>query len=62
MADSEVLAELKAIREDVEYIKEHMLDIDTILTTEEERILKESLEEYRRGETVTLDDLEREGD
>ena len=60
MTDSEILAELKAIRDDVEYIKEHMLEIDTILTAEEERILKETLQEYRRGETMTLDDIERE--
>ncbi len=51
--------ELKAIREDLRYIKEHMTDIDVILTAEEEIILEETMGEFERGETVKLEDLKR---
>lgn len=59
MAESEIMVELKAIREDLRYIKEHMTDIDVILTAEEEIILEETMGEFERGETVKLEDLKR---
>jgi len=59
MAESEIMVELKAIREDLRYIKEHMTDIDVILTAEEEIILEEAMGEFERGETVKLEDLKR---
>jgi len=40
-----IMSHLQAIREDLDYIKEHMQDADTILTPEEEARLEESLEE-----------------
>ena len=36
--------ELKAIRADLDYIKEHMIDVDTILTPEEKERLDEAIE------------------
>ena len=41
--------ELKAIRKDLEFIKEHMVDVDTILTQKEEWRLNEAIEEYKAG-------------
>lgn len=52
--------ELKAIRTDLDYIKEHMVDVDTILTPEEEERLDESIEEYKSGKAVSLEDFEKE--
>ena len=52
--------ELKAIRTDLDYIKEHMVDVDTILTTEEEERLDKSIEEYKSGKAVSLEDFEKE--
>ncbi|MDI6859003.1 MAG: hypothetical protein QMC85_00750 [Methanocellales archaeon] len=56
----EIVEELKTIREDLDYIKKHMVDVDTILTPEEEKRLEESLKEYKEGETTRLEDFEKE--
>ena len=55
----EVIEELKMIRRDLDYIKKHMIDVDTILTIDEERRLEESLEEYKEGKTIKLQDFEK---
>ena len=55
----EVIEELKMIRRDLDYIKKHMIDVDTILTIDEERRLEESLEEYKEGKTIKLEDFEK---
>ncbi len=55
----EVIEELKMIRRDLDYIKKHMVDVDTILTIDEERRLEESLEEYKEGKTIKLEDFEK---
>jgi len=55
----EVIEELKMIRRDLDYIKKHMVDVDTILTIDEERRLEESLEEYKEGKTIKLQDFEK---
>lgn len=52
--------ELKAIREDLDYIKKHMVDVDMILINEEAARLKESLEEYKKGKAISLEDFEKE--
>jgi len=51
--------ELKAIRADLNYIKENMVDVDTILTKEDERALDESLKEHKEGKTTPLEELKR---
>ena len=58
--EKEIWEELKVIRRELEYIKEHMVDVDTVLTQEEERILDESLREFEEGEATKLDDFEKE--
>ena len=60
MKESEILEKLKLIKEDVKYIKEHMVDIDMMLTPDEERVLEESIGEFEKGETVKVKDLKRE--
>jgi hypothetical protein len=58
--DNDVISELKAIRKDLKYIREHMVDIDTILSPDEEATLKESITEYHQRKTYTLEDVKRD--
>ncbi|MDO9537234.1 MAG: hypothetical protein Q7J68_02825 [Thermoplasmata archaeon] len=62
MSSSELMQELKIIREELQYIREHMVDTDMILTPDEEELLEESLQDYRDGKTTKLSDLKREDD
>ena len=56
----EIMEELKAIRNDLDYIKDHMIDVDTVLTAEEEKRLEESLANLREGKTTSLEDFDKE--
>ena len=58
--EKEIWEELKVIRRELGYIKEHMVDVDTVLTQEEERIVDESLREFEEGEATKLEDFEKE--
>ena len=60
MTSSELMEELKVIREDLQYIREHMVDVDMILTPEEEEILNQGINQLRDGKTTKLDDLKRD--
>ena len=53
----ELYTELKAIRKDVSYIKEHL---DTALTDDEEESLAEAEKEYRAGKSVSLKQFKKE--
>ena len=55
-----ILKELREIRKELEYIKSHMLDRDSILTDEELVFLKEAEKEFEEGKTIKLEDLKRE--
>lgn len=59
-ATKQILKELKSIKNDLDYIKDHMVDIDTILTPEEEKRLDESLMDLKEGKTTSLEDFEKE--
>jgi len=52
--------ELKFIREDIGFIKKHMFDPDSIMTTEEVRIFKQSMKELNEGKTTSLKSLKKE--
>ena len=56
----EVLVRLAKLQSDMEYIKEHMVDVDTILTIEEEEALEESLRELKEGKTISHKELKKE--
>lgn len=60
ITEEELFKELKAIRKDLAYIKEHMVDINIILTPEEEEILEEGIKEFEEGKAIKLEDLERD--
>jgi hypothetical protein len=58
--ENRIWEELKAIREELEYIKAHMVDADTILTPDEEAFLEEALKELEAGKATKLDEFEHE--
>ena len=54
------MQELKMIREELQYIKEHMVDVDMVLTLEEHNDIDECMKEFRDGKTVKLEDFKRD--
>jgi len=56
----EILAKLAKLQADMNYIKEHMIDVDTIISEEEEGRLDESLDEFKEGKTTSHEKLKKE--
>ncbi|KCZ71511.1 hypothetical protein ANME2D_02243 [Candidatus Methanoperedens nitroreducens] len=56
----EILHELRAIREDLDYIKSHMVDIDSILTEEDYLSLQEYRKEKASDILTSHEDLKNE--
>jgi len=54
---NKIFDELKSLKEDVTFIKEHMFDPDTVMTTEECKIFEESMNELKDGKTTNLSKL-----
>ena len=52
--------ELLALRKEVQFIKTHMVNQDTIMTTEEEERYERAMQEYKEGKTISLKDLKKE--
>jgi hypothetical protein len=49
----QILDEIKSIKGELAYIKEHMPDKDMFLTAEEKRLLEESYVNEKEGRTVS---------
>lgn len=60
MTNGQLIQELKEIKKDVQFIKEHMVDVDMILTPKEEVDLNKGLEELKEGKAVSLDIIKRD--
>ncbi len=54
----QVLRRLDTIKTELDYIKEHMVDVDVILTEEERRLLDESIKHEKEGKLISLEELE----
>ena len=52
--------EILALRKEVHDIKNHMVEIDVIMTPEEETQLEETLELHKKGKTRRFEDLKAE--
>ncbi len=50
----EILEELRAIRSDLDYIKEHIIDRDLVLTDDDIESLKEAEKDLKEGKTKRL--------
>jgi len=55
----QILKKLETMKSDLDYIKEHMVDADTILTKDEETVLERGLKEYKEGKTISLDEFKK---
>ena len=53
-----IMKKLEGIETDLSFIREHMIDIDTILTSDERIQHSRSMREYAEGKTFSLKDLE----
>lgn len=51
---------MKELRKEVPFIKKHMFDPDTIMTTEESRRFKQNMKELKEGKTIPLSELKKE--
>jgi len=56
----EILKELREIRIEIQSIKENMPDKEMFLTSEEEKLLQESYENEKKGETISSKALRKE--
>jgi hypothetical protein len=54
---NKIMNELKAIRKDLEFLKNHMVDIDCIMTEDDYIALKEYRGERDSSELVSHEDL-----
>ena len=55
----EIMDKLNEIQSELEYIKEHMVDADTILTEEDKVLLEESYENEKAGKLISSEDLRK---
>jgi len=56
----QIMEELKEIKEELTYIKIHMVDRDMFLDKEEKQLLKESYENEKQEELISQEELEKE--
>ncbi len=57
-----LLEKMEEIKKDLNFIKEHMIDADTLLSPEEIILLHQAREEEKKGETISLEQLKKELD
>ncbi|MCX9014091.1 MAG: hypothetical protein OIN89_04730 [Candidatus Methanoperedens sp.] len=57
---NEIRYELRAIREDLDFIKSHMVDVDSILTEEDYISLQEYRKEKESGTLTSHEALKKE--
>lgn len=53
-----VLKKLDGIVSELDYIREHMVDVDTLLTEEEKLLLDESVKHEKEGKLTSLEEIE----
>ncbi|RNI12875.1 hypothetical protein EFE42_07275 [Methanohalophilus sp. RSK] len=56
----EIVHELKATREDLDFIKSHMMDIDSIMTEDDNLSLNQCRSEKRVGTLISHEELKKE--
>jgi len=56
--EQQILEKLDSIEREVKEIREHMVDVDTILTEEERQLLDESVKHEKEGSLMPLKELE----
>ena len=59
MGSKVILEKLDSIQSELNYIKEHMVDVDTILSSEDKIAVKEARKEFKQGKTVSLAEVKK---
>ena len=49
-----IMNKLNEIKTELDYIKKHMVDVDTVLTEDDVEALEEAEEDLKKGRTVKL--------
>lgn len=52
--------ELRSLKEEIIFIKKHMFDPDSIMTTEESRRYEQYMKELKAGKTTSLSKIKKE--
>ena len=58
--EERIIKELDSIKKQLTDIREHMVDIDCILTDEERKFLEESYEHEKEGKLTSLSEFRKE--
>jgi len=56
--EKQILDRLVRIEKELVEIREHMVDVDTLLSEEDKKLLEESVKCEARGELSSLEDIE----
>ena len=56
----QIIAELKTIKGEIEFIKQHMVDVDCIMMREDYEALKEYEKEKKAGKLISSEKLKTE--
>ena len=60
MSDTKMIMEkLTKIENDISYIRHNMIDVDTILTTEEAARLDNAIKDHKEGKSIPFSTLKR---
>ena len=57
---NQIFNELKNLKKEVDYIKNHMIDIEVIFTKDEEYEFDESLKELEEGRTFSFEEIKKD--
>ncbi len=60
VSNDEIMNELRSIKSELDYIKQHMPDKDHFLSNEEAKLLDKSYENEKNNELISAEDLEKE--
>ncbi|MDP3734767.1 MAG: hypothetical protein Q8R37_06055 [Nanoarchaeota archaeon] len=56
----QIMEMLSTIKSELDYIKDHMIDVDTILTSEDRKALVKAEEEFKKRKTISHEELKKE--
>ena len=57
MSEQQILNKLDKIEKEILEIRNRMIDADTVLSEEEREILDKSVEQEKKGNLISLDDM-----
>ena len=57
--EQQILEKLNRIEKEIKDIREHMVDVDIILSEEEIRLLDESIKHEKEGKLISLEEIEK---